>query len=141
MKQESNSQLLIFKISNQFFAINTDFIKEIIENTESFPLPIEAPHINKIIVHRNEIIAVLNTFYYFEIKINNPNYFIVLNEMIAIPADELGGIFNSNQFENREKNIKSPFVKEIFYINENPITIIDCKEISSHEGKTILFLI
>ncbi len=139
MKQESNSQLLIFKIHDRFFAIDTEHIKEIVENTESFPIPLETPHINRIFIHRNEIIAVLDTNYYFGTEPDKNNFYLVLNDMIALPADELGGIFSSEQFATGNRRIKSAFLKEIFYINDQAISVIDYKELSSHEGKTVLF--
>ncbi len=138
MKQKLNLQLLIFKISDRFFAIESRHIKEIVENTESFPIPIETQHIKRIFLHRNEAIGILDTNYYFETGIKKENYFLVLEKMIAIPAEELGGIFSINQFEKKEK-IKSPFINKVFYINDQLISVIDYKEIISHEGKTVLY--
>ncbi len=139
MKQKSNSQLLIFKINKSFFAIETEHIKEIVENTKSFPIPLETPHIDRIFIHRNEAIAVLNTQYYFETTPLKLNFYLVLKDMIALPVDELGGIFNAGQFAQEETKIKSPFLKEIFYINEQAVSVINYQELNSHEGKTILF--
>ena len=139
MKQGSNSQLLIFKIGDQFFAAQLENIKEIVENKELYPIPVDSPHIIRIFIHRNEAIAVLNTEYYFNTSVKKSNYHIVFEDLIALPADELGGIFNSNQFDNGNKDIKSQFVKEIFYINDKPVSVIDYKELSLHEGKALLF--
>ncbi len=139
MKQKSNSQLLIFKINKSFFAVETIYIKEIVENTKSFPIPLETPHINRVFIHRNEAIAILNTQYYFETEPLKLNFYLVLQDMIALPADELGGIFDLGQFESGENKIKSPFLKEIFYINEQAIYVINYEALNSHEGKTILF--
>ena len=139
MKQKSNSQLLIFKINKRFFAIETEYIKEIVENTKSFPIPLETPHIESVFIHRNEAIAVLKTEYYFETEPLKLNFYLVLKDMIALPADELGGIFDAEQFEGENKEIKSHFLKKVFYINDQAVSVINYKELSSHEGKTILF--
>ncbi len=139
MKQKSNSQLLIFKINEQFFAVNTKHIKEIIEHSHFFAIPVDTPHILGILLHRNEAIAVLNTNYYFEIKPKKHNFYIILNHMVSLPVDELGGIFNAVQFKRGDKKIKSPFLSEIFYINDRAVSVVDYEELINHEGQTVLF--
>ncbi len=138
MNQTLKSELLVFKLKKQFFAIETKYVKEIIENEDSHPLPIESEHIKRILIYREEAIAVLNTDYYFNVSSLNDNFFIVLNDRTAIPIDELGGIFDSDRFEEKKDKISSIFIKKIFYINDNPISVIDFEELSSHEGSTTL---
>ncbi|GEM_PF-2700381 len=138
MKQNLNSELLLFKIEEQFFALEATCIKEIIESQEFFDIPLECQHIKKILVYRDNAIGVLNTEYYFSKKTSKDNFFIILENLTAIPVDELGGILNSSLFERGKNTLKERFIKSVFYTNEQPILLIDYEELKSHEGKTLI---
>lgn len=139
MKQRSSLQVLVFKIQEQFFALETKHIKEIVENVNWVKLPLETEHITHIIIYRNNVYGVLNPDYYFGIKEEKPEFFIILDDFIALPVKEIGGLFFEEQFEKIKENTDSIFIKKVFYINEKPIIFLNYEEINSHEGKAILF--
>ncbi len=139
MKQKSSLQVLVFKIHGQFFALETRYIKEIVENVNWIKLPLETEHITHIIIYRNNAYGVLNPDYYFGMKEENPEFFIILDDYIALPVKEIGGLFFEEQFEKIREDTDSIFIKKILYINEKPIMLLNYEEINSHEGKAILF--
>jgi len=138
MNPNLNSEVLVFKISDQFFAIETSHIKEIIEKTETYPLPLDSEHINEILIFRNEAVGILKSEYYFDIHNTEKNFLIILKDYVAVYADSIGSIIHTAELEQGQSDFTPKFIKNIFTLGDKTVFLINYKEVIDNEGHSII---
>ncbi len=138
MSRNLNSEVLVFKIADQFFAIETSTIREIIEKTETYQLPLDSQHIKEIFVHRNDVIGILTSDYYFDMDNQEKNFLIILKDHIAIYADSIGSIIHTSELEKGKSDFTPKFIKDIFNLGDKTVFLINYEEVLNNEGSTII---
>jgi len=111
-KEEDSKRFLIFSMSNEKFALNIDFLREIILADVNYTDIIGSPkELLGLITLREELVAVmdLRTYYDFDTKISDKNRILIASlngNIIGLLIDEI-------------VDIKSIFIKDIEYMGDD----------------------
>lgn len=129
-------QVVIFKVNDEQFAVETSKVQGINEMMKITPVPKAPQHIMGLINLRGNIISLLDINLMLETgKINqNPNNIIILNldeESVGIAVSEVNEVINIQEsiVEKIEDNNKNSYIKGIINFQDRIVTLIDVERL------------
>ncbi|OFI06515.1 chemotaxis protein CheW [Clostridium acetireducens DSM 10703] len=125
-------QVVIFKLSNEQFAVDTDRVQSITDMTEITRVPKAPAYIKGLINLRGNVISLLDINLLLDVEKSGQEQtnIIILDieeEMVGITVDQVDEVLDveENLIEKFENENKKAYVKGIINFKDRVVTLID----------------
>ena len=124
-------KVLVFEVSNQFFALNSMEVLEILRANKITPIPNSGNNILGVTKIRESILNVFDTANVLGIKkdINTRDYFIMVElngDKAVLTADNIISIAEVNEEDFLSHNLDTtPIIKNIYSIDKELVMLLD----------------
>lgn len=123
-------KVLVFKISEEKFALDIKYINNITERMDFIPVPNSPDYIKGLINLRGSIITILKISALFNIEekeFNNIIVFSIDDESVGLPVDEVLEVVDIDEsiIQILERDSKKDYISGIVKLDSDLITLIN----------------